>query len=164
MVSSGLENRYCAKLADAVGALHCPIFGRGGRALDESLFNELKNENEWFRPKYVFVGLGTNNLDFNSYSSYIIKIVNHVKSKNQIPVLVTVTPRPGNETFISLANPFIRSLGERFVDMNKAVTVEGDENTWKDGYVFGDLTHPTVVGHAAMFERIKIDVPELFDV
>ena len=163
MVSYGLQNRYGAKLAEAVGPLYCPIFGRGGRALDASLWNEFQIENEWFRPKYGFIGLGTNNLDFNSYAGYVLTIVDYLKQRNQIPVLVTVTPRPGNSAFLAQANPFIKSLGERYVDMNKAVTIPGDPNTWVSGYVQGDLVHPSVAGHNAMFERIKIDLPELFN-
>lgn len=163
MISYGLQNRYGAKLAEAVGALYCPIFGRGGRALDASLWAELQIENEWFRPKYGFIGLGTNNFDFNSYAGYVTAIVDYLKQRNQIPVLVTVTPRPGNASFLALANAFVKASGERYVDMNKAVTIPGDPNTWVSGYVLGDLTHPSVAGHNAMFERIKIDLPELFN-
>jgi len=163
MINSGLQNRYCALLAEYVGVENVATFGKGGEAIYDKWFGNFIIENEWFRPKYVIIALGTNNTDFEVYRQYILATVNHLKERNQIPVLVTITPRPTNAAFIALANPFIRNLGERFVDMNLAVTVAGDENTWVTGYVFGDNTHPNTAGHLAMFEQIKIDVPELLD-
>lgn len=170
LIPYGLENRYCAQIAAAVGETMCPIFGKGGEALSSGWFYNFSNENDWFRPKYVLIGLGTNNTVFATYQTLMLSTIAHINKCGQIPILVTVTPRPDTEgsttyaDFRVAANAWIReTAGERYIDMAKAVTEVGDESTWRSGYVLADNTHPSVTGHNAMFLQAKIDVPEIFE-
>ena len=73
------------------------------------------------------LALGTNNNVFATYKVYLDAAISRIKENGQIPVLVTVTPRPDAEgstayaDFRVAANSYIRALGERYVDMNLAV-------------------------------------------
>ena len=165
MVQYGLENRYCALLEQAIGAGNMAIYGKGGEAFREFWFNQFVKENDWFRAPYVFFALGTNNNSLGNYLPYAQQAINVCKQNGQTPVLVTITPRPTvSEANLTAMNDWIRNSGEKYVDMNLAVTVPGNQYQWRDGYVLGDLVHPSVAGHKAMFERITIDLPELLNV
>jgi lysophospholipase L1-like esterase len=106
------------------------------------------------------IALGTNNYDFSAYRRTLLQAIQLCRQNGQIPVLVTVTPTPHNAAFRPLANEFVRSSGEKFVDICSAVTVPGDERTWKEELVL-DGVHPNVAGHRAIFERFLLDAPEL---
>ena len=170
MIPYGLENRYCAKIASVIGSPKTPIFGKGGQKLSEDWFYKFTIENDWFRPKYVIVALGTNNnsTENSTFKATLLKVIAHIKKCKQIPILVTVTPRPyagvDFDAFRVDINAWIRTtVGERYIDVAKAVTNVGDESTWRTGYVLADLIHPTSTGHNAVFIQAKLDVPEIFN-
>ena len=165
MVQYGLENRYCALLEQAIGAGNMAIYGKGGEAFRAFWFNQFVKENDWFRAPYVFFALGINNSSLGNYLPYAQQAINVCKQNGQTPILVTITPHPTvSEANLTAMNDWIRNSGEKYVDMNLAVTVPGNQYQWRDGYVLGDLVHPSVAGHKAMFERITIDLPELLNV
>ena len=66
------------------------------------------------------------------------------------------------QSFRISANNYIRGCGKKYVDICKAVT-DTTETIWKAGYVMPDMIHPSVIGHNAIYERFKYDVPELFN-
>ena len=165
----GIENRWVSKLAQEIGVKKVAINAIGGLALDENSFSNFAYINGWFRSHYVIVELGVNNHKFGAahYLELLQQFIAYLKFFNQIPVLVTVTPAPEAESgstayrdFRNTVNTWIRNSGELFIDANRAVTTDG--HTWRDGMVLPDLTHFSVSGHEAVFQRMKIDVPELF--
>ncbi|GHT01517.1 hypothetical protein AGMMS49525_02450 [Bacteroidia bacterium] len=165
MVAYGLENRWCALLASAIGNNDVVINGKGGEAINSAYINRYKTEITWYNPKYVFVSLGTNNIsNVTAYKTYMQQLIDQIKSEGRIPILVTCTPRPEADytTTVKVINDFVKASGEFYVDMNKAVTVSGDPSTWKSGYVQADNVHPSLLGHEAMFNQIKTDCPFLF--
>lgn len=159
-----LENRWCAKLSSKEGINNCLIDGKGGDKSSQTFIDRFKIENSWFKSKYVILSVGTNNNEPDEYINNIKKVIEILKSNNQIPILVTVTPRFGFDFFKSgdIINKWILSSGENYVDMNKAVTIENDRATWKKGFVLSDQIHPTPSAYVAMFDQLKNDCPYLF--
>lgn len=162
LLPEGLENRYIYKIAESNEVNDVVIFGKGGERLRTYWYNQFIKEIDWFKAKYAIIGLGTNNRNFSEYIETIESAISIIKSKGIIPVLVTITPRPdiiGTTEFRDVriaANNWIRNVSnELYIDVCKKVTTDSNEDTWKDGYVFGDLTHPTVLGHQKIFEEIQ---------
>ena len=170
-VTGDMKDRWIAKTADDIGNDKLVISAVGGLALDVYSVNNFVLENEWYRSEYVILELGINNqrLSVNSYIEMLSTLISYCKFRGQKPILVTITPMPEqSETstayrdFRETANAWIRNSGELFIDSAAAVTTDG--HTWKEGYCLADLTHPTKIGHSAIYNRAKIDVPELFSV
>ena len=166
MIGYGLENRWCALLAENIGSEFCPIISKGGEVIDAAFFTRFKVENEWYNSPYVILSLGTNHAtaaSVTTYKTYMKQSIDYLKARNQIPILVTVTPRTGVDynTITKVMNDWIKASGELYIDMHKAVTVFGSPSVWKAGYVQTDGVHPTKEGHAAMFRQVMIDCPFL---
>lgn len=155
-------DRYCDLVAQKIGYLNCPIMARTGCAVDSAFVVRFKAENSYFKSKYVFLAMGTNNFTVNGYITYMFQCVVEAKANGQIPILVTITPRPEvNYTSVTkVINDWVKASGERYVDICAAVTDGNGE--WVPEYVTADRTHPTVAGNLAMFRKILLDVPEIF--
>ena len=160
-----LSNRWCVKLANTIGIQNCFIDGQGGIKACKEWLDRLKLECSWFKSKYVILSIGTNNYDnVSQYMSSIKQAISFLKSNGQIPILVTVTPRSTfnyNSTTKNI-NDWVKKSGEKYVDFHKAVTEENDASKWKEGYVFSDGVHPTVLAYEAMYEQLKKDCPYVF--
>lgn len=155
-------DRYCDLVAQRLDYRKVPIMARTGHLLDTAFVTRFKAENSYFKSKYVFMAMGTNNTTVSGYTTYIQQCINEAKANSQIPVLVTITPRVGvnYETVTKVMNDWIKASGEKYVDICAAVT-DGN-GVWKPQYITSDSVHPTVAGELAMFRRIMIDIPELF--
>lgn len=167
MIDYGLENRWCALLAKEVGENYCPINGKGGERINEAFFNRFMVENEWFNTPYVIISLGTNHTSINcvtEYKKYMKKTIDYLKRRGQIPILVTITPRPEADynTITKSINEWVRNSGELYIDIHKAVTTLDNPSLWKENFVQLDGVHPTKIGHQAMFRQLKIDCPFLY--
>lgn len=165
MVQYGLENRWCAKLAKAIGEIYTVIDGKGGEAINGAFINRFKVTNDWFNTKYVLISLGTNNYgNVAAYKNDMQTLIDYMKGNNQIPILVTCTPRPGAnyETTVKVINEWVKSTGEFYIDIHKAVTKPDAPNQFIDGFSLSDGTHLSVLGHNASFHQIYVDCPFLF--
>ena len=161
LLPTGLQDRYVAKIAADLGADKVAIFGKGGERLREHWLDSFEIENDWFLTQYVLIAMGTNNRNYSEYLTNLQAAIAFVKSKGSIPILVTVTPRPDSEgstefkDFRIAANAYVRGQSELFVDIANVVTTDNTNDTWKEGYVFEDLTHPTAAGHLAIYNKFK---------
>ena len=162
MITEGLENRYAALMQDKIGYNDMVLVGKGGEAISTSTTEAIKYCLRLFKPEYFILALGTNNYAFNNYKAEVESILEWCDIVGIKPVLVTITPRGDNYNFIDIANPYVRNSGRRYVDLNKAVTSDSEGHIWKDGYVKGDGTHPSVEGHRAMYEAFCRELPEIF--
>ena len=63
-----------------------------------------------------------------------------------------------------MINSWVKHQPYRYVDISKAVTVDGAGVTWKSGYVNADNTHPTSLGHQAYYDTFRRELPELFSI
>lgn len=157
-IIDSLELRYAALIRDYLGSENVYISGRGGdntTILLERYEVELKSIDS----KYVILAIGTNDHNLQLFKSNIKALINKTRQSNQIPILVTITPREGIP--IEEMNSFIRTSGELYIDMNKAVN-DGREGYWKPELVNEDEVHPNVLGNEKMFRRIFFDLPFLF--
>lgn len=164
MVDYGLDYRWCALLAKSIGEDLVPIIGKGGERIDSEFIKRFKIENSWYKTPYIIISLGTNNQNVDSYIEDMTELINIIKANGQIPILTTVTPRPGCDynTITKIMNDWVRTSGEAYVDMHKSVTKLEDPSQWKDIYVQNDGVHPSKLGHLAMFRQLKLDCPILF--
>lgn len=164
MVATGLEKRWCALLANDIGTDYCPIVGQGGIRICQNINSYIKTYNSWYNSPYVIVALGTNNYSFFEYKYYMRNFISLLKSRGQTPILVTITPfRNGDYSTTQSINQWVKNSGELYIDMHKAVTKPSDGSEWKPGYVQSDGSHPSELGHQAMYEQVKIDCPFLFN-
>jgi lysophospholipase L1-like esterase len=160
-----LSNRWCVKLANKIGVKDCFLDGKGGEKVSIEWLNRLKLENSWYKSEYVILSIGVNSYDnIVEYKQYMKQIIDYLKNNGQIPILVTVTPRSTFEynSTTRIINDWVKSSGEKYIDIHKAVTKEEDASKWKDGYVLPDGLHPTIFGYEAMYEQVKKDCLFLF--
>lgn len=158
------DEKYAA-LIQAKMAGDLAILGKGGETTTSVLTRVYEQIDAFRFAKYFIIALGTNDTDFATYQTNINAMVAYVKSYGITPILVTITPRNDsgdNYTFMNAVNTWVRGLGELYVDVNRAVTVPGDETTWKAGYRMADLVHPELIAHEAIYRKFLFDVPFLF--
>lgn len=162
----GQQYKFACLLQSAIGMNDFVIAGKGGAAENVSTNEYAVKEIADFAPQYVIIELGANNSDFDSYETAMEQLVAVVIKNGLVPILLTVPPvnNGGRPTFLAAANAWIRSSGYRYVDLNKAVTSDNDGLVWKTGYVMSDGTHPTVLGHQAIYDAFVRELPELFNV
>ena len=167
--TSWLQNRFAAKIAKDVGIKNVALMCEAGMSLNDKIIAEFKKANEWFYSQYVWIELGANcqGLGVSAFTQKISTIVEYLKGNGQIPILITINPRTdlgaSYQTFREGVNAWVRNSGERYVDISKAVSDSADGN-WIPSYVLKDGVHPTIEGHAAIYRRAKLDVPEIFEV
>jgi lysophospholipase L1-like esterase len=80
-----------------------------------------------------------------------------------IPIIAHVIPRnDANQTYVDTINTYIRTQAYRTVRFDLALSVSNDGSTWKTS-LMNDGVHPNTAGHLAMYNRLRLDIPELFD-
>jgi lysophospholipase L1-like esterase len=99
-----------------------------------------------------------------TYKYQMQRLINYVKNHMQaIPILVKIPPTNGaSSSFYSSINDWVENSGELYIDMCTPLTVDGLGLTRNSDLFLADGTHPNVDGHSAIFNEMKIDVPELF--
>lgn len=160
LTSGGVYNKWSSLLADETGTSFVHISGKGGELANAAFVSRFKIENSLFKSPYVFLALGTNHSSLSSYTPYMQQLIDECKDNNQIPILQTIPPRQGinYDNVTKAINDWVKASGELYVDFSSALTKPDNETLWKSGYVMSDGVHPTVVGHAAMFEQVKRDL------
>ena len=157
-IVNNLDKRYIALLQQASGG-NVSISGRGGETTT-TLLARFDTELSKFTGKYVLLAIGTNDSVINAYRANMAALIGKVKAANKTPILVTVTPRSGFP--ITDMNAFVRTSGELYIDMNKAVN-NGTETVWNPLFVNSDNVHPNIPGNEVMFTRMLFDLPFLID-
>lgn len=161
----GQKNKYACLLQSAIGMNSFVIAGKGGDSMSQGSIPYLMKEVELFAPGYCILAFGANHSTFDGFETNMELFCSWLISIGITPVLETVCPASGRSAeLIAQMSNWVRNSGYRYVDVSKAVTVDGLGVTWKDGYVFADGTHPTPLGHQAIFETFQRELPELFSV
>lgn len=160
------KNGYAQLCGDAMNLPYLTS-GRGGGTIagffgEPTYIGRFITELAVLRPDFAMVTIGTNG--GNSYSDYK-KIVDVILSYGIVPILNNIPLRDG-ASYVSTTNNAINQIrreygisGARF---DLATSVNNDGVTFDNSLFIADKIHPNNAGHKAMFERIKIDVPELF--
>ena len=156
----GIYNKWSSLLGDKMGTPFVHISGKGGELANASFVSRFKVENSLFKSPYVILALGTNNTDLATYTTYMQQMIDECRANGQVPILQTIPPRQGvtYATYTKLVNDWVKASGELYVDFNAALTKPDDESVWIPKYMMSDGVHPTVEGHAAMFEQVKRDL------
>lgn len=130
--------------------------GKSGDTAD-GVTTRIGNEIRLLKPKYVMVTIGTN----GGLAKYqLLGILANIHAVGAIPI-ICVPPLGGTTV------PSIRTLLAQYdflsVRYDIATAVNNDVSQGQNSSIFADGLHPNATGHQAMFDRIKVDVPELFD-
>lgn len=158
----GFDARYAAIIRDSLKG-SAVLAGMGG-ANTNNVLSRLKMDLEPFSPKYVIVDCIANENFASVWHTNMLAIIQKIKDKKAIPILVTASPRLGYENVITTANNLIRgSLGYKYVDLNDVVSDNKSASIWKPFYSLPDGVHPSVMAHKEIAKRFYIDVPELFE-
>lgn len=153
------DKRWCYLLGEAVGSY--AINGQGGARsnhieswIDDYLFDV-------FTPKYVIVETGTNEQAPAYFERNLTNIIAKIKAIGANPILCTVpvtTAKPNPSDY----NAFVLNSGLPYIDICRALSVNGDRVTQNLDYFLADKIHPNIAGHQRIFEIAKLNVPELF--
>ncbi|WP_104384571.1 SGNH/GDSL hydrolase family protein [Sphingobacterium sp. HMA12] len=159
-----IKSKWTYLLGKDIGFDNVLVDARGGIRVSFEFFERFKIQNEYYKSKYVILGIGTNNYsNIYEYFEYMTNIINYLKSNNQIPILVTVTPRDkyifANSAM--LINNWVKKVGVQYIDFHKAVTELNKPEVWVESYVDSDGIHPSVEGYRRMYEQLKIDLKDV---
>ena len=163
-------DRYVGKIKADLGYKDCVVMGWGGEKGSTGIHRMLLQQ-QLVAPRYAVIALGFNDPDFTTWFKYMSYMLNCIIYTGSIPVFVTCCPcgpaygteskRTAFFAKIAAINDWIKASGYIYIDANAAVTVDGIN--WKDGYLQDDQAHPTVLGHLAIYNRIKLDCPYLLE-
>lgn len=156
--------RYSSLLQSEFDKKDCLIYGHGG-ATAQSDCSRTLFQIEKLSSAYAIIAYGDNDSTYELWSEYITQLLYMCNLCDTIPIFVTVCPRVDQDkayiTKMTNINNWIKNSGYNYIDANTACTTDG--LTWKDGYVLEDGVHPSIIGHEAIFNRIKIDCPFLLN-
>lgn len=131
---------------------------------------------QFIKPEYAIFKNGTNedntsNAD-DSLARWKLRVgefIDICTDEGVIPVIARVPPSTriddaitAGGTLQSNYNSHIASLGVRSIRFDLALSASNDGTTM-NGSLFADDAHPNNAGQTAMYGRVKIDLPELFD-
>ena len=158
-----LDDRWCALYNSDIDN-KAFIFARGGLATytGANILNQLE---PIVHPEFVIIALGVNDNSLNNYKSNMQTIIDYVEETLQAtPIIVTIPVTVGTNSSLiyDQLNNYIKSSGIKYIDFNKALTVNGDGTTQNLSLFLSDKIHPNADGHMALYEQMKIDTPELF--
>jgi lysophospholipase L1-like esterase len=156
------NERYVSLIKDSIGYNNVSIMGRGGET-SASVNSRFSKEATWFKDsKYGLIAIGVNDNNFILWKNNILKHIDTLKKHNIIPIIATLSPRSDRLPFIAMVNSWIRNdYNGAYIDVGSAVSTASASN-WIPGMGMTDSIHPSVAGHQAIFDRIKIEAPYLF--
>lgn len=158
-------DRWCGMLAETIGADNCVIMGRGGASFtndNKRFFAQLEKVNSCYT---ILEGV-SNDMDYTYWLNGLKMLINLCLVNGSIPILTTYAPNDHDTSehrheLINSVNQWVRNSGYIYFDVNKALSDDGV--SFKTGYVLSDGIHPSQDGHLALFNRLKMDCPFLFE-
>ncbi|MFD2147350.1 SGNH/GDSL hydrolase family protein [Mucilaginibacter antarcticus] len=141
--------------------------GRGGTTINE-LLERIKNELPYIKSKYVMVTIGTNG---GNTEQNLSQLVEYIHAQGSIPILNNI---PSNEAGTQVpVNAMIDKIRLKYnikgckFDLATSLDQDGqkvDKSTmWFEEYSWGKIYHhPNIKGAMQMYERSRMDLPELY--
>ncbi len=164
-VAGFYETRYATLIGNKLNGSTF-INGISGGATSD-IKKSLKYLPQICQPKYVILGIGTNQNNFSSWKTDMENILSTIKNdlNGATPILATVTLREDNKNlaFVTQANEWIRNSGYKYVDVNKLTTVGGDTKTQDLSKFQSDKVHLTPGANQEVYNSFLSTVPELFN-
>ncbi len=145
--------------------------GRGGGTID-MLLHYIKHELPFIDATYVMVTIGTNG---GNTEDNLSELVEYIQSQGAIPILNNI---PSNESGTQIPNGVLidqvrRKYGIKGCRFDLATSLNGDGQEvdrstmyWEDytgSYGWQIYHHPNEKGGEKMFERTRVDVPEIYE-
>lgn len=157
----GSAGRFAALIRQALGG-NCFINARSG-ATAQMVAGWFDNYlSEACSPTYAVIAVGCSDTNYNQWLSGMQTIIGKVEAVGAIPVLMTLPAGNGrNKNIRSQQNAWIRSSGYRFIDANTVTSLNFDGNTPNLELYTDDGVHLNLQGHSRVFQRAKLDVPEM---
>ena len=141
------------------------VSGRSGGVADD-LYRRLYSEAEILKPKYIMVTIGTNG--GNSVTA-LTNIINKILEIGSIPIINHI-PADTNNRYIgynSTIDEAIALFDTKILcckfDLATSVNYDISQGYNSSLFVNGNSVHPNEAGCLKMYQRVKIDCPELFD-
>jgi len=139
--------------------------GRGGASFtndNKRFFAQLEKVNSCYT---ILEGV-SNDMDYVYWLNGLQMLINFCLVNGSIPILTTYAPNDHDTSehrheLINSVNQWVRNSGYIYFDVNKALSNDGV--SFKTGYVLSDGIHPSQEGHLALFNRLKMDCPFLFE-
>jgi hypothetical protein len=160
----GLTDRWGQMLRDALGGM--VALGGVSNATSAMLPRRIAGELAAFvacgRLKWVIVYLGTNDQDSSlaSFSTNVDALRTYCNA-NDLRLAVGVIA-PGDGRAVTNLNSYLLGLTDvRHIRFDRALSINNDGIT-KDATKYAEAVHPNALGNLAMYQRVLIDVPELF--
>ena len=144
--------------------------GRGGCTISDVL-RSIQNELPYIECDYVMVTIGTNG---GNTEENLTQLTNYIISQGRIPIMNNI---PSNESGTQVSENAIiekvrSKLGIKGTLFDLATSLDGDGRTvdrslmfWEDytgSYGWQIYHHPNELGGGRMFERTKVDIPEIY--
>ncbi|EJR51759.1 hypothetical protein IIO_06292 [Bacillus cereus VD115] len=158
--NSSFANRFAELARIAIG--DCVISAASSGVIDD-VIEKFDSEYSIYKPKKLFVTIGTNgSVAMNSIAKYTQ--IKSLCESNGIKLILNHIPAGGPNTTINYKekNTNIDAVSDDGVKFDIATAVNNDINNGGDSTLFTDGIHPNYNGSLKMFNRIKVDKPELF--
>ena len=155
------QKRWCALLKDKIGKEECAINGQGGATAGSFVHWWNDYLPNLFNPAYVILECGVNDSSEAQYEADLTTMIGLLTNAGIVPILCTVPPtivKPNVADY----NTFVLNSGYKYIDIAKALTINGDRITRNTDLFLADGTHPNIDGHQKIFEMACLNVPELF--
>lgn len=158
-------NAWTAQLNAAMGT-QVLIDGIGGSTALMAL-RRMKYLIDYYQPEFWIFALGTN-ADAATQSLTSVEATQEYydiaesicRRAGIVPIIQCTAPTTSSHPVDLSA--YVLSKGWRTVRFDLALSLNNDGVT-RDPANFDGTNHPTVAAHAKMYERLKLDVPELFE-
>ena len=162
-VGGGYMNRWAGLLSTALN-YNTSIMARGGETTTEA-DAKIPLINQMFKsPAFAIYALGTNDTSFSTWQTNMLAFKAAIEAKGAELILTTLYPRSGREAFCLQVTNYILTSGIRYIDFAKAITVNGDRITRDDTLLLPDQLHPLPSGHLKMFNQLKVNVGDIFNI
>ncbi len=159
MFNQPYASGWTAQLNEAMGGTVL-IDGIGGSTALSAL-RRMKFFIDHFQPEYWIFALGTNADTSVAATKEYYDIAESICRRAGIVPIIQCTA-PTTQAHPPELSAYVLSKGWRTVRFDLALSLNNDGVT-RDPSQFDGTGHPTVPAHAKMFERLKLDVPELFE-
>lgn len=155
------SKRFTQQFRDSNKDKKIVISARGGATII-GVCSIFKSEFIYTNPKKISMLIGTN-IGISSNNMYRLwalnKMVNAEITMHLTPASGEVNYKATNDNIRALAPKFGFKIGAKF---DVATSIDYNPESGYNSDLFFDATHPDVNGQTKMFQRMKIDAPDLF--